>query len=981
MSIIIWSVFASPANYVLISEVEYDAIQSWTDTDYEWIELFNPTQNIINLSWWTLQDNVDGPYIFNNTASIYPWQYFLLVNSWAWFAINYPLISPNYIIKPSVLIWLRLANTTDFLLLKDSSGNLIDEVYRNTWAWSAVKTSPSDSGKSICRWNSVDTNLPSDRQNNCSTTPWSWTLQYVVSLTFSWTQHTTGSLPVLMTGVYYPAAPASSSWLVIPGAWTMERPGYVLSWWNTQVDGSGSGYVIWSTFLVQSWNSVLFAQRLPIAYAVAFDVNNWTGTMNNQLFIYDTAQNLTGNLFTRVWYTFSWWNTQADGSWTGYTDNSNVLNLTTTSGWIINLYAQRTLNTYLVTFVDRDSTVLSTGMVDHGSGATAPANPTRTGYTFSGWNSDFSIITWVTIVTGEYTINQYTITFDTDGGTIIASITDDYGTGIIAPVNPTKTGYTFSGWVPTIPATMPAMDVTVTGQWNINSYTLSYTWWWADGWSAPMSQTGDYNSSIVLAANTFTRTGYTFSGWDCGMVWSWYTITMDTECTAQWELNQYLVTFEDWDTTVLSTWLVNHWSGATAPSDPTRTGYTFSWWDMDFTNITGTKTITSQYTINQYGITFNSDGWTPITPIIGDYNSAITAPTNPTKTGYTFAGWSPVLPTTIPATNTTVTAQWTINYYTLSYVAWTWGVVVWSGMQSVPYLWTWTSVTVQAQTWYRFIWWSDTKTQPTRIDWWLTWNRMVTAQFILIPSSWLPSSITPQTEPSAPTPIPTQDQPKTDDNEDFSLPLTESDKTRLLNPSFTQSCFDYKDEKTIDQWVKVSETFIDAHQLFYSYSLTKRQWTKDYRPFSTITREEAARFFVEFAKNVLCRKPNYTYTAQFSDINESDDTLASFIKASYEFGIFHGDWWKSLSSEQSRTFRPKALMTQDELAAVIVRLVTNEYDETTGDDRSNAYKIFLKNYAKTQLNSSKRDNIAEVVYDVYRWNEYTLEDIGYVIKK
>jgi uncharacterized repeat protein (TIGR02543 family) len=85
------------------------------------------------------------------------------------------------------------------------------------------------------------------------------------------------------------------------------------------------------------------------------------------------------------------------------------------------------------------------------------------------------MITGVTIVTGEYTINQYTISFDTDGGTTIASITDDYGTGIIAPTNPTKTGYTFSGWVPTIPVTMPAMDVTVTGQWTINSYTLSYT--------------------------------------------------------------------------------------------------------------------------------------------------------------------------------------------------------------------------------------------------------------------------------------------------------------------------------------------------------------------------------------------------------------------------------------------------------------------------------------------------------------------------
>lgn len=211
--------------------------------------------------------------------------------------------------------------------------------------------------------------------------------------------------------------------------------------------------------------------------------------------------------------------------------------------------------------------------------------------------------------------------------------------------------------------------------------------------------------------------------------------------------------------------------------------------------------------------------------------------------------------------------------------------------------------------------------------------------------------------------------------------LSKVDKQRLLNPSITKSCFAYKDERTIDQWIRVSETFIDAHQLFYSYSLTKRKWTSDYRPFSTITREEAARFFVEFAKNVLCRKPTYVYTSQFSDINEADATLESFIKNSYEYVIFHWDGWSNLTETQTRTFRPKALMTEDELAAVIVRLVTNEYDETTGEDRWSAYKTFLKNYAKTQLRSTRRDNIAEVVYDIYRRNEYILQDVGYVIKQ
>lgn len=851
ISIFIWWVFASPANNILISEVQYDAV--FHENRSEWFELFNPTPFPVNLSWWTVEEQQIAPnprkYTFQSGAIILPWEYFLVTNSWSDFNQDYPGVIPDVEMMSWVwCIWwssvwcLQLNNTTnstnvDHIILRNPWWTIIDQV---VW-WTYAFTSPTNNNRSICRIAVENSSAPWERAWNCVTTPWTWTLEYTILISFSGNTNSSGMPPSLITGTYYSLSPISGA-VVIPWSATLQKTGYTFNSWNSMINWS------WTVFL--SWQTTIFS-------------------------------------------------------------------------WNITLYAQRILNTYLVTFVDRDSTVLSTGMVDHGSGAIAPANPTRTGYTFSGWNSDFSTITWVTIVTGEYTINQYTISFDTDGGTTIASITDDYGTGIIAPVNPIKTGYTFSGWVPTIPVTMPAMDVTVTGQWNINSYTLSYTWWWADGWSAPMSQTGDYNTSLLLAANTFTRTGYTFSGWDCGSAWSGYLITMNTECTAQWELNEYLVTFEDWDTTVLTTWLVNHGSGAIAPTNPTRTGYTFSGWNMDFMNITGTKTITAEYMINQYA---------------------------------------------------------------LSYVAWTWGVVVWSGMQSVPYLWTWTSVTVQAQTWYRFIWWSDGKNQPTRIDWWVTWNRMVTAQFILIPSSWLPSSITPQTTNTTPpwiTPTPSEEnwEDQIDDEIIDSPILTQEDKQRIFNPSFTQSCFDYKDEKTIDQWVEVSETFVDAHQLFFSYSLTKRQWTRDYRPFSTITREEAARFFVEFAKNVLCRKPNYTYTAQFSDIGDADTTLASFIEASYEFGIFHGDWWKNLSSEQSRTFRPKALMTQEELAAVIVRLVTNEYDETAGDDRSNAYKIFLKNYAKTQLNSSKRETIAEVVYDVYRWNEYTLEDIGYVIKK
>ena len=101
-----------------------------------------------------------------------------------------------------------------------------------------------------------------------------------------------------------------------------------------------------------------------------------------------------------------------------------------------------------------------------------------------------------------------------------------------------------------------------------------------------------------------------------------------------------------------------------------RTGYTFAGWytDTDYTEaydfntpVTGNLTLYAKWTVNQYTITFNTNGGTAIAPITQDYGTAITAPENPTKTGYTFAGWEPELPETMPAGNLTITAQWTIN--------------------------------------------------------------------------------------------------------------------------------------------------------------------------------------------------------------------------------------------------------------------------------------------------------------------------------
>ena len=103
-------------------------------------------------------------------------------------------------------------------------------------------------------------------------------------------------------------------------------------------------------------------------------------------------------------------------------------------------------NTYTVTFKDWNGTVLKTQQVQYGGAATAPANPTRTGYTFTGWDKAFTNVTANLVVTAQYSINTYTVTFKDWNGTVLKTQQVQYGGAATAPANPTRTGYTFTGW-------------------------------------------------------------------------------------------------------------------------------------------------------------------------------------------------------------------------------------------------------------------------------------------------------------------------------------------------------------------------------------------------------------------------------------------------------------------------------------------------------------------------------------------------------
>ena len=158
----------------------------------------------------------------------------------------------------------------------------------------------------------------------------------------------------------------------------------------------------------------------------------------------------------------------------------------------------------------------ATQIVQTGEKAIEPDVPSRQGYQFTDWYLDDTKYDFNTAVTGDMTLtakwtaNSYTITFDTNGGSAVAPITQDYGTAINAPAAPTKTGYTFMGWEPELPAIMPAEDMTIKAQWEINRYTVTFD---TDGGSTVAPITQDYGTAITAPADP-TREGYTFVGWD-----------------------------------------------------------------------------------------------------------------------------------------------------------------------------------------------------------------------------------------------------------------------------------------------------------------------------------------------------------------------------------------------------------------------------------------------------------------------------------
>ena len=296
----------------------------------------------------------------------------------------------------------------------------------------------------------------------------------------------------------------------------------------TRPDGNTGSYFMWlgsdGKLYAPGANVPAEVTKLTVqwtapTYAVTLNTNG--GTINNgnvTEYTYGVGATLpAADDMTYTGYTFKGW--YDNEGLTGFP----VTAISDTETGNKEYWAKWEANAYTVTLNTNGGTINNGNVTEYtyGVGATLPTDVTRTGYTFKGWYDNENLTgSPVTAISGtemgnkeywaKWEINQYTITFDTAGGSVVTPITQNYGTAITAPADPTKTGYTFTGWDRAIPATMPAENLTITAQWTVNQYTIAYDL--AGGTAEGNPDTYTIETGAFTLTNP-TKSGYTFTGW------------------------------------------------------------------------------------------------------------------------------------------------------------------------------------------------------------------------------------------------------------------------------------------------------------------------------------------------------------------------------------------------------------------------------------------------------------------------------------
>jgi uncharacterized repeat protein (TIGR02543 family) len=507
---------------------------------------------------------------------------------------------------------------------------------------------------------------------------------------------------------------------------TYTRTGYTFAGWSDGTDTYLAGATYPSSGTV-SGNVTLTATWISSTQTITYTSGSGSGSAPSSptSVSYGSTFTTPANTYTRTGYTFAGWSDGTNTYLAGatYPSSGSVSgNVTLTATW--------TANTQTITYAAGGGTgsgPTSPLSVSYGSTFTTPANTyTRSGYAFAGWSDGTSTysasatypssgsVSGNVTLTATWTANSNTVTYNSNGGTSVTSGSFTTGGSIAsAPTAPTKTGYTFGGWSDTdggteisFPYSPSATSaITLYAKWTANVNTVTFKSNYSGG-SADTTQSITTDVSTALTNNPFTRTGYTFAGWDTAADGSGtdYTngqsVTINGALTlyAKWTANSNTVTFNsNYGTPTTSTQSITSGTSTALTSNAfTRTGYTFGGWntlaDGSGTSYTNTQSITiyapitlyAQWNIITYTVTYNSQSPTSGSPekttdaytIVTGALSLSTAGTM-VKTGYTFSGWydastggnkiGNAAASYTPNADITLYARWTAASYAITY--------------------------------------------------------------------------------------------------------------------------------------------------------------------------------------------------------------------------------------------------------------------------------------------------------------------------
>lgn len=440
------------------------------------------------------------------------------------------------------------------------------------------------------------------------------------------------------------------------------RTGYVFGGWYD--NASFNGNAVTKITKGSTGNKKFYAKWSEQSYTISYQLNGGTNHASNPTG-YSGAVDVTLYAPTRTGYDFAGWYTNSSFS------GSSVTQIDAGSTGNKTFYAKWKAIQYTISYeLNGGSMTGATTLYTIESADITLKIPTRTGYDFGGWydNASFSGDAVTKITKGstgnksfyaKWTAQTYTITYNLNNGENAAgnpqTYTPDDDEIVLKPA--TRTGYDFGGWytssnfsgtaVTTIPKGS-AGNKTFYAKWIAKEYTITYN---LNGGTNATGNPDTYTIEDSVTLKDPTRTGFVFTGWyenaDCTGA-KVTTIakgsTGDKTFWACWEEKavEYTVTFKGRDGKVLKTEKVFAGKDATPPEAPSITGYDFKGWSDSYTNIQSDKTITAEYTLHSYTITYILNGGAYNGGNPGSYtieSEDITFNAATGKTGYTFDGW------------------------------------------------------------------------------------------------------------------------------------------------------------------------------------------------------------------------------------------------------------------------------------------------------------------------------------------------------